>query len=254
MGTLSEYADALVEEGLAEAADTFFGKRKRLEDEIALFHKKCRELERVGREVVARGHGLGFLLLEGEGVAGFYRALGLEWDKDSPLSGSRPRQDMAPGPGLLGRTRYWKTVYGAYRELHDALDVYQHGRHYNDPARPGGKKRTICLMTIIDWGERINKRIESVNRDNQASQVLQFAKQFRNDEVEKEKITGAGLVYNLDGELAFSPIDLLQCGFFDFPDLPGPSAVKNVIKTFCRGLYKDHKERILGILERVEKQ
>ena len=254
MSRLSEYADALVEEGLAEAADTFFGKRKRLEDEITFFHKKCRELEHIGREVVAWGHGLGFLLLQGEGLRAFYESLGLEWDPDNPLNGSCCHPDLAPGPGLLGGTRYWKAVYGAYRELHDALDVYKHGRHYDDPARPGGKKRTICLMTITDWGERINQRIEGVNRDNPASQVLQFAKQFRWDEMEKENITGAGVVYNLDAELAFAPIDLSQCGFFEFHDLPSPETVRKTIKSLCLELYKNHKERILEILKQVEKQ
>ncbi|GAU09419.1 hypothetical protein [Desulfoplanes formicivorans] len=252
MSTLSDYADALVEEGLVEAADTFFGARKRLEDEITVFHQKCRELEHIGQEVVAWGHGLGFLLLEGDRVEAFYRAIGVDLTGQSPLNGSRLHKDMRPGPGLLAGTRYWKTVYKVYQELFQAVDTYLHGRHYDDPSRPGGKKRTICLTTLTTWAERINERIKDLNNNHQASQVLQFAKQFRGDEVEKEKITGAGVVYNLDAELAFEPLDLSQCGLLDFPELPAPQGVKKTVKSFCLDMYKHDKSRILTILHQIE--
>ena len=252
MNTLSDYADALVEEGLAEAADTFFGARKRLEDEIAVFHQKCRELERIGQEVVACGHDLGFLLLQGTRVEAFYAAIGVEVGTKSPLNGSRFNNDMRSGPGLLARTRYWKTVYRVYQELFQAVDTYRHGRHYDDPARPGGKKRTICLTTLTTWAERLNKRIKDLNRNHQASQVLQFAKQFRGDEMEKEKITGAGVVYNLDAELAFDPVDLSQCNLPDFPELPAPPGVRKAIKSFCLDLYKQETSRIHALLHQIE--
>jgi hypothetical protein len=252
MSTLSDYADALVEEGLVEAADTFFGARKRLEDEIAVFHQKCRELEHMGREVVACAHGLGFLLLEGTRVESFYAALGVQVDRQSPLYGSRFNKDLRSGPGLLARTRYWKTVYKAYEEVFRAVDTYVHGRHYDDPARPGGKKRTICSTTLISWAEKINQRIKDLNNNNQASQVLQFAKQFRVDEVEKEKITGAGVVYNLDAELAFEPLDLSPCGLLDFPRLPAPRTVKKTIKSFCLDMYRQETSRIHAILQQIE--
>lgn len=253
MSRISEYADSLVEEGLAEAADTFFGKRKRLEDEINLFHEKCRELVQIGQRVVDRGHGLGFLLLNGEALADFYQALVVAWEKGNPLDGSSHAGDVVPGSGMFARTRYWKSVYQTYAALYTSLDVYTNGRHLDDPSRPGGKKRTICLATITKWGARINERIEALNQDNQPSQVLQFAKQFRVDEMEKENITGGGVVYNLDDDLSFARVDLSQCGFFEFPVLPRPREVKKTIKAHCLELYKQHRTRLETVLREVEK-
>jgi hypothetical protein len=253
MSRISEYADSLVEEGLAEAAGTFFGKRKRLEDEINLFHEKCRELVQIGQKVVDRGHGLGFLLLQGEGLAGLYKALGVAWEKGNPLDGSSHAKDVVPGSGIFARSRYWKSVYQTYAALYASLDVYTNGRYLDDPSRPGGKKRTICLATITEWGTRINDRIKALNETNQPSQVLQFAKQFRVDEMEKENITGAGVVYNLDEDLSFACVDLSQCGFFEFPVLPRPQDVKRIIKSYSLELYREHRTRLKTILQEVGK-
>ncbi len=251
MSRISEYADSLVDEGLAEAADTFFGKRKRLEDEITFFHEKCRELVQIGQKVVDRGHGLGFLLLYGEELAGFYQALGVAWKSGNPLDGSSHAGDAVPGSGMFARTRYWKSVYQTYAALYSSLDVYTNGRYFDDPSRPGGKKRTLCLANVTAWGARMNDRIEAVNKNNQPSQVLQFAKQFRVDEMERENITGAGVVYNLDDDLSFAPVDLSRCGFFDFPVLPRPEKVKKTIQSYCLGLYKQHRARLEPILHEV---
>jgi hypothetical protein len=250
---LSDYADSLVEEGLSEAAGTFFGKRKRLEDEIAFFHEKCRELVQIGQTVVDRGQGLGFLLLQGERLADFYQALGVAWERGNPLDGSSQSEDVVPGSGLFARTRYWKSVYRTYAALFNALDVYTNGRHYDDPSRPGGKKRTVCLNTLTAWGAGINERVEALNRNNQPSQVLQFAKQFRVGEVEKENITGGGLVYNLDEDLSFARIDLSQCGFFTFPVLPSPEEVKKTIKAYALQVYREHRKMVEDLLQQIKR-
>ncbi|PIE68485.1 MAG: hypothetical protein CSA21_07205 [Deltaproteobacteria bacterium] len=251
MSNVSEYAEGLVEEGLNEAAHTFFGARKRLEDEMALFHTTCHELRLIGQQVLDWAHGLGFVLLEGEALPAFYDAIGVDSHLDT-LKGSRCPHNMRLSRCLFRSTRYWKTVYRIYGELCHALDVYTNGRHYDDPGRPGRKKRTICLVTLRQWGERINKQVLAVNKDHEVSQVLQFAKQFRGDEVEKEKITGAGLRYDLDEELSFSPVDLAQCGFLSFPALPDPCRVRSRIKSFSLQVYKNHTARLLDILNHIQ--
>jgi len=45
MGLLDEWGNALVEEGLREAADTFFGARTALEEEIAFFESQVAKLK-----------------------------------------------------------------------------------------------------------------------------------------------------------------------------------------------------------------
>ena len=253
MKKVHDFAEALVDEGLCESADTFFGKRKHLEDQIGIFTQKCDELRSIGETVLDWMHGLGFLLLNGQAVSDFYEAIGVDAEDRGLLCGSCWEVDFRCPRSLFKTSRYWKTVYGVYCILYESLEIYQHGRYYNDPSRPGGKKQTINLTVLEKWGKDLNAEIFSMNQNNQASQVLQFVKQFRGNEAMKERIAGADLVYTLDEDLAFSSIDLDVCGFLHVPQLPAPETVKRPMKAFCHRLYHTHKEKILEILDEVEK-
>ena len=48
MSRLDRYTESLVEEGLKDAAETFFGARKGLEDEIALFETRVDGISPLG--------------------------------------------------------------------------------------------------------------------------------------------------------------------------------------------------------------
>jgi len=252
MKHIQNFAEGLVEEGLSEAAGTFFGKRKRLEDQILMFEEKCKELRTVGEQVIVWGHALSFLFPEGDSVADFYTAIGVDPCDARHLMGGCWKVDFVFPRALFARKRYSKTVYRLYCQLYDAWELYQHGRYYDDPSRPGGKKQTVNLGTMRDWAKRLDDTIESVNRDNQASQVLQFAKQFRLGENEKERIAGADLCYTIDNDLAFPAIDMDACDFLLFPQLPEPLSVKQAITTFCNRLYASHKEMIKNIMDEVK--
>lgn len=251
MKHIQNFAEALVEEGLSEAAGTFFGKRKRLEDQILMFEEKCKELRIIGEQVIVWGHALSFLFPEEDSVADFYTAIGVDPSEARPLVGSCWKVEFILPRALFAKARYRKTVYKIYCRLYEAWDIYEHGRYYDDPSRPGGKKQTINLHAMRDWAKNLDDTITTVNRDNQASQILQFAKQFRLGENERERIAGADLHYTLDDDLAFPPIDLDACDFLLFPQLPAPESVKGPLVAFCNKLYATHKETIKKIMDEV---
>jgi hypothetical protein len=62
MGLLDEWGDALVEEGLREAADTFFGARTALEEEIAYFESQVVKLRTQAENIRSWFAGLNCLL------------------------------------------------------------------------------------------------------------------------------------------------------------------------------------------------
>ncbi len=264
MKKVHDFSEVLIEESLAESADTFFGKRKNLEDQITVFKHKCKELQLIRDDVVTWEHGLGFLLLKGDAAEAFYKKIGVVSDDTTLRQGCCWGVELVPprswldiflsGSVLFGRSRYWKTVYAVYSKLYELRELYEHGRYYNDPSRPGGKKQTINCTVLEAWGKRLNAEITSTNENNQPSQVLQFVKQFQGNEEMKERIAGAGLEYTLDNELAFPLLDLKVCGLVHFPELPAPESVKGAIRCFCRQLYDAHKETIVEIMAEVEKQ
>jgi hypothetical protein len=253
MKHIQNFVEGLVDEGLNEAASTFFGKRKRLEDEILLFEKKCAQLHVVGEEVIAWGHALGVLLIDGDRLADFYTAIGVDLGEARQLMGSCWHVDFIFPSALFLKTKYCKTVYGLYRQLYTSCDSYRYGRYYDDPSRPGGKKQTVNYASMHDWLERLNAKIDGINNDNQASLVLQFAKQFRLGQNEKERIIGSDLHYTLDEDLAFPHIDSNICNFFMFPELPAPQSVRQAIMSLSGQVYAAHKEEIVKIMHEVKK-
>ena len=62
MGLLDEWGDALVEEGLKEAADNFFGARKALDADIAWFEEQAAKLRGSAAEIRSWFAGLNCLL------------------------------------------------------------------------------------------------------------------------------------------------------------------------------------------------
>jgi hypothetical protein len=117
--TLEGMADGLVTETLVEAASTFFGARKALEDEIELYRRRTEELERAEAEVLRRAAALHSLLPDAAAVRGFYAALGVD---PGPLpeaaAGAAPAREAVRAPfSLLPWRRYAGLLLAAYAAL-----------------------------------------------------------------------------------------------------------------------------------------
>ena len=88
MGIMDEWGDALVRETLREAADVFFGARKEVEEEIALFQSRAAEL-RVRAEKIRLWTGGLFFLLGPTGSSGLPEGLRAGLTAEDTPEGSR---------------------------------------------------------------------------------------------------------------------------------------------------------------------
>ena len=109
MGILDEWGDALVEEGLREAADTFFGVRKALDEEIAYVETQAAKLKTQAEEIRSWFAGLNCLLGSESNSRLLFDALGVSLDDPTlythlvcSLQFRRPRSFTRKG--LFART------------------------------------------------------------------------------------------------------------------------------------------------------
>jgi hypothetical protein len=249
---LSEFADELVEETLSEAAETFFGRRKGLEDAIEVFESKVETLEKMEAEVLLRAGDLHYLLLEGEAAADFYKALGTD---PAPLLDvvdvSEKAGDVTKPRALTRAGGYAKMVARAYRRMHDAVEMYMEGAYVTGDQ--GKKHLTLNYRQLRQWCEALNDRIEKVNRDTSPSETLAFVKKLDTVATEKVKFTGGGSQIDdkLDKDMAFKRIDCEHIDLIEFPELPRPEDVDRKIKKFCKSLAREHKDRIVELMQSV---
>lgn len=248
---LNGLADELLEETLSEAAGTFFGKRKKLEESIDLLQTKIDTLKRMEVEVVMRAGDLHYLLLDGQAVGEFYAALeidpGLLPDiVDPEIRAGRVHKHKS----LTTGGRYFKMVAEAYKRMRDAADIYMNGSYVTD--KEGKKRQTLNYGQIKGWCRELNEQIEKLNRESSPSEVLAFVKKLDVDALEKEKIVGAG-GYNgsLDQDMAFEVLDCAGIDLTEIPDMPVLEKVQPRIKTFCKSLVSGHKDRLAELMESV---
>ncbi len=268
MGLLDEWGDALVEEGLREAADTFFGARTTLEREITFFEAQVVKLQAQAREIRSWFAGLNCLLGSEEAARLLFDALGVTLNDPElytiqvcSLQFRRPRSFTRKG-------LFAKTVWEIYEPLAGLVQAYMHGAHYPDPLQPGRMRVSMHHALLARHCEEINGRIRSINESNRPSESLAFAKRMDQAQVFKESVTGGGgQTWNLDSALAFP---LLDFGSFDlpvFPDLPADPKARVVIEDCCGRIFsreRAHVDAVLGeifdptdkticVLERGEK-
>lgn len=247
MGIMDEWGDALVRETLREAADVFFGARKEVEDEIALFQSRAAEL-RVRAEKIRLWTGGLFFLLGPEGSADLPEGLRAGLTAEDAPEGSRlvlSRLKSFTRKGL-----FVKTAWRLYAELAGMIDAYMHGAPYADPLYPGRKLVSVHYDQVRRHCEAVNERIVRLNESNRPSESLGFAKRMNQNQAHKESVTGGGEgTVSLDEDLAFSPIEFEACGLPFFPDLPVDGATEKQFRDLCAGVFAREPERAVMALE-----
>jgi hypothetical protein len=250
---LNGLADELLEETLSEAAGTFFGKRKKLEDAIDLLQNKIETLKRMEVEVVMRAGDLHYLLLKGQAVKEFYSALGVDPGllpevADLEIRAGRVHKHKA----LTTGGRYFKMVADAYKRMRDAADIYMNGSYVTD--KEGKKRQTLNYGQIKGWCKELNEQIEKLNRESSPSEVLAFVKKLDVEAEEKANIAGAGGSINgsIDEDMAFEVLDCTGIDLTEIPDMPALEKVQSQIKAFCKSIASEHKERVAELMESVD--
>ncbi|GAB1410645.1 hypothetical protein MASR1M90_17990 [Desulfovibrionales bacterium] len=249
MGLLDEWGDALVEEGLREAADTFFGARKALEDDIALFQDRVGLLKKKSAEIENWRAGLHCLFGAVHEVRELLSALGVpstaELHPCSPachICFTWPRS-------LTRKASFAKTVWIVYARLAELISDYTHGTYSPDPTTPGRMLLSVNLTQIHRTCAQLNERIATLNKSNRPSESLGFARRMDQARVAKERIAGGGgETWRLDADLSFP---LLDCTALDLPvysDLPVDSAARETLDRVSRAFYVRHREEANAVL------
>ncbi|MFP4314906.1 MAG: hypothetical protein ACOC24_03195 [Desulfovibrionales bacterium] len=246
------FADSIVEEGLQEAADNFFGRRVSLEGDIDLLKAKAEDLRSKLREVHAWQGNLHILLGGDEQhVHSFYNALGV----DSPALDDLHLEDavlehIVLHRGLTLGGRYFNTVFGVYARLYDLTDAYLHGRYLKQ--QDNRRILSINYRLLERFTDEVNQRIRTMNSYSKPSDMLQFTKKLDTITQDKERLTDSGIQYTLDDEMAFEPISLASLGLEKISELPSPNDAASRIKAFCRDAAKNRSEQIQSILQDIK--
>lgn len=252
MGLLDEWGDALVEEGLREAADTFFGARKAVDEEIAFFEAQVAKLKTRAEEIRSWFAGLNCLLGSASDTRLFFDALGVTLADPSlythqvcSLQFRRPRSFTRKG-------LFAKTVWEVYEPLARMIHAYMHGTHYNDPHQPGRVRISLHHALLRKLCDDINARITRVNESNRPSESLGFAKRLDQGLVFKESVTGGGgQTWALDQDLAFALLNFDAYGVPAFPDLPMDDRAQSIVNASCGRIFGHQRGHVDAILDEV---
>ncbi len=250
---MERFSHSLVEEGLKDAAETFFGLRKDLEEEIGRFKARVEELHNVDRQVVARCAVLAELLGDRETLERFWRDLGVQEPGAGlldPCFSCEP--DSVKIPWRVTRAgRYAATVCRAYENLESTVREYMDGVYHDDPAVPGRKVKTVNYRGLAAWSRVLNQKITEVNSFHSPSEAMQFAKKMDVEAQNRENVAGAPLQYTLDRDMSFAFIDFSEVGLPVYPGLPRPDAVRKSILRLAKARYAGGPESAWRALRRV---
>jgi len=252
MGLLDEWGDALVEEGLREAADTFFGARTALEEEIAFFESQVARLKGQVEDIRSWFAGLNCLLGSEEETRFFFDSLHVTLDdptlyvhKVCSLQFRRPRSFTRKG-------LFAKTVWEIYEPLARMIESYMHGTPYSDPMHPGRVMITANHDHLRKFCDEINTRVKSVNESNRPSESLAFAKRMDQTQVFKESLTGGGgQTWTLDRDLAYAPLVFEDYDLPAFPDMPLDAKARATLEECCAKIFSRRREHVDAILDEV---
>jgi hypothetical protein len=247
---LEKFSEGLVLETLTEAAQTFFGIRRELEHEIELYREAARRLAGVERVMLRRAGAVHYLLLGGEAVREFYRAIGAP-PSHLPDMAEPDKTGLKKSWAITGSGRFGKLLLKAYEALYQAADEYTNGRLYTDPRGSGRKLLTVHFLQLRDWCKRLNQRIEEVNAQNLPSATLSFVQGLDPASLDKARVTGGstfGPSCRLDQELAFPAIECVAMTYVAAPQLPPPDAAKKTVLAFAAKLYAAQRPGIDALL------
>ena len=250
-----DLADALVEETIHDMADSFFSRRKDLEDEIEHAKNLAGQVRECGQEALAKGRTLRLLLgqlcldfLQGQGVTARYLCR-------APETGDRVWSLAAPW-AFTEKGLYIKTLESVYTGLHLACQAYCAGVYGPDPKNERRKRLSPNLSQLSRVLQSLNAEIDAVNSNQTATCLLDFTKQLDPLRCERENICGA--VFHQDGraldrDLAFPHLDLKSFNLPEIPELPPLDAARRALREFGGQAYKADSSGLRRLLKALSR-
>ncbi|WP_027370758.1 hypothetical protein [Desulfovermiculus halophilus] len=256
ISSYEDLAESLVEETLQEAADTFFGQRKSIEQELELYSRKVQELKSILLRVQTRQANLHFVLAEGHSraVEDFYRQLQIDPKQVPEPEGVSPDlRLLEPAFALRTKSRYAKLLLRTYTFFASQAEEYMHGRSYKDPEDPRRQRITVNYDQVYAFYKQLAEKIRKTNQESSPTEVLQFAKKLDIERSAKESLVGTPLNYSLDEEMAIPQPDFAQSGLAAYPDFPDPEKAKKIVVDFAHHMLRRYPEQVRTVLDRVKK-
>ncbi|PID73249.1 MAG: hypothetical protein CSB33_04845 [Desulfobacterales bacterium] len=242
-------------------ADTFFGTRRKVEEEIRLVTGVCHALEKKAEEVTRCRQRFQSALLGTEAAAALFTAIGLPVPREmrpagqeTPAGPSRDADSGAAadgGPVTLirkwtGSGRYERLVLDRYDRFQNAVAGYLRGRDEND---------AVCLRVVRHMAALVNKKVEQVNTHHSPEAALGQAARFQGAlETPKAGAMGGGFnrtAGSLSAGMAFSPVNLSDFHLPEYPDLPPVEAVRRPLGRIARRQFSRHKSEALRFLSQT---
>ncbi|NDV28845.1 hypothetical protein [Desulfovibrio sp. JC010] len=254
MADFKDFTDALTDEVLSDMADSYFGARVDVDDAIELFHELSEKLHLKLYRVFRVCALLDKICLGPEGFNDFLVASGMSRSSFYHPAGVECAELMdKPSFAFTGRGEYIKWFNIAYEMLFESINDYMHGSFRDDGS--GRKIRTVNREDFFRMAEEINVKIEKVNRNVTASDVLKFTKSLDPESVQKENIAGCvgPQCQVIDDEMAFTVITIKDIDFPQFPELPPLKEMKSYISGYCSQVWARDKARVRALLVDLRK-
>lgn len=253
MNQIEHMADELATEVISEAAQTFFGQRKDLDEELDRFTAKSRQLGELGARVILTQSVLNGVLLDFQNLQSFHDALGL------PLPEHRdpaPPEEIAryvsiPTAWTL-RGKYEKLLHSAYTRIQTEVDAYLHGGYRDDPANPKRKIAYGGYQKLASWAETLNQTIAKLNTEQSPGEVLQFVKGLDERTCAMEKASGASCNVGRDRGLLYACVDFSSLRLPVFPEYPPATAVQQDIREFSAKVCAEREADVRELLRMLQ--
>ncbi|NDV24470.1 hypothetical protein [Desulfovibrio sp. JC022] len=254
MADFKDLTDALTDEVLSDMADSFFGARVDVDDALELFHEVSEKLHVKLYQVFRACVLLEKLCLGPDGFDDFWVSAGMSRSRFYYPAGVECAQIFDKPPfAFTGRGEYIKWFGIAYDMLAASIEEYMHGSIKDDGN--GRKIRTVNREDFFRMADEINVKIEKVNKNVTASDVLKFTKSLDPAAVQKESIAGCvgPQCKVIDDEMAFTLVTLKDIDFPQFPDLPDRNEVSSYISGYCSQVWARDKVRVRALIEDLKK-
>lgn len=257
------FSDALAEEVLTDAAGSFFGARKQLEDMIEVFWSFVETFRKKEVNLSAKAGFLNYLLLEEKAAPDFYKRINADF-ADILLEGKYSDTAILHYTpfAFTGKGEYIKFVLRAYKALQRACDEYMNGKieihPYNDGEHEDENEKLpdINYKFLVDLCRVVNDEIRRINSSASLSSVLQFVKKFNPEAMERERATGGtgGEYMSIDEKLSYRPIKFESLNLKRYPELPKEEQVVSDIVSFCKKNYTENKADIQKRISDLKKK
>lgn len=247
-----DFADGLMKETLSEAAENFFGARKRLEDGIHDFELAKERLRKVERNVLRELALLHELLLNDEEmIHKFFDALGVKAPHlvhMVPEDG--PRRERHSVFALTRAGRYARLLSLTYGDVQQAVERYLHGEYIDAGDGSGRKHITVNYNHLQKQCEALNREVRLVNESQSPSTTLAFVRHMDPELERREELSGAVLngYTGIDKDMHFPEVECLGMHFLASPDLPPRKNVNGKIQRFAKKMYGEKNEEISALL------